>query len=163
MSDVRAPQRKPLRPVLGTPLTDRQVQVIAGFARGHTSRQIAGRLDIAWQTVDEHRKNISAATGMASRAGIVNFAYEHGYLDGLPPEYRAPVLLKPAYLDVLELMALGLGDDAIARRLFVSLGAVKSRVKILLRKLEVQERQHAVAIGWQQGLLGRRGQAREAA
>jgi DNA-binding NarL/FixJ family response regulator len=150
----RAPQRRPAPPAFGTPLTDRQVQVIAGFARGHTSRQIARRLDITWQTVDDHRKNISSATGRNTRAEIVNHAYEHGYLDDLPPEYRSYIWLKPFEQQVLELMALGLVDAAIARRLGRPEGTVASCVQRLFKKLGVAGRAHAVAIGWQHCLLG---------
>lgn len=154
MSPVRAPQRKPARPAFGTPLTDRQVQVIAGFARGHTSRQIGNRLGIGWQTVDDHRKRISSATGCGDRAGIVDFAYREGYLTGLPPEDRAYIWLKPFEQEVLELLPLGLSNAAIGRRLFKSEGSVASCVQRLFRKLGVAERAHAVAIGWQHGLLG---------
>ncbi|MEV8523192.1 LuxR C-terminal-related transcriptional regulator [Streptomyces sp. NPDC052000] len=144
----------PLLPAPGTPLTARQVQVIVGFARGHTSRQIGFRLGISWETVDTHRRRISAATGMPSRPAIVNHAYEHGYLAALAPEQRPPIALKPRYLDVLKLVALGLGDAAIARRLHLSEGAVRSRITALLRTVDVGDCAHAVAVCWQQGLLG---------
>lgn len=145
---------KPLAPALGTPLTRRHVQVIAGFARGHSSYEIGYRLGITWETVKDHRSRISLATGCGSRAEIVNYAYEHGYLTALPPENRAPIRLKPFELDVLGLMASDLEYAAIAAQLFKSRGAVKSCATRIFRKLGVRDRAHAVAIGWQQGLLG---------
>lgn len=145
---------KPLPPALGTPLTDRQVQIVAGFARGHTSRQIGLHLGITWETVDAHRSRISAATGCGSRVEIVNYAYENAYLADLPPEDRPPILLSGFEQEVLDLLPLGLGNAAIARQLFVSEGAVKSCVGRIFSKFGVSDRAHAVAIGWQQGLLG---------
>jgi DNA-binding CsgD family transcriptional regulator len=56
-------------------------------------------------------------------------------------------------LEVLELVALGLGNREIARRLFVSEETVKSHVKAVLEKLRARSRAHAVARALRSGLM----------
>ena len=47
-------------------------------------------------------------------------------------------------LDVLRLMAEGLKYEDIAHRLFISLNTVRSHVKVIYGKLEVQNRTQAI-------------------
>lgn len=54
---------------------------------------------------------------------------------------------------VLQLVADGLGNQAIAESMFVSVETVRSHIKSMLRKLEARDRAHAVAIGFRLGLL----------
>jgi len=55
--------------------------------------------------------------------------------------------------EVLQLVADGLGNQAIADSMFVSVETVRSHIKSMLRKLEARDRAHAVAIGFRLGLL----------
>lgn len=54
---------------------------------------------------------------------------------------------------VLEMVAIGHTNESIAAALYVSLEAIRSRVKCILRKLSAVNRAHAVHLAWQQGLL----------
>lgn len=56
-------------------------------------------------------------------------------------------------LEVLTLIAQGLENTEIARKLGVSEETVKSHVRRLLSKLQVRSRAHAVSVGFRQGLL----------
>lgn len=56
-------------------------------------------------------------------------------------------------LDVLELVAAGYANIAIARRLCVSEETVKTHVRSVLSKLPARNRAHAVAIGLSRGYI----------
>ncbi len=61
-------------------LTDREVDVLRLCARGHTNREIAGRLFLSARTVQAHLANVYDKTGRRTRAGAAVFAVEHGLL-----------------------------------------------------------------------------------
>lgn len=54
---------------------------------------------------------------------------------------------------VLQLIAEGMENAAIAKVLFLSVETVRTHVKSILRKLAARDRTHAVAIGFRTGLL----------
>lgn len=56
-------------------------------------------------------------------------------------------------VDVLKLTALGLEDSEIAPMLFISPGAVKSRLKTLYRTIGARNRSHAIALMFTDGWL----------
>ena len=56
-------------------------------------------------------------------------------------------------IEVLQLIANGLGNREIARTLYVSEETVKTHVQRLLRKLSATSRAHAVAIAIRDGLI----------
>jgi DNA-binding CsgD family transcriptional regulator len=56
-------------------------------------------------------------------------------------------------IEVLQLVAAGLTNREIGQRLFLAEETVKSHMRHVLRKLDAQSRAHAVAIGFQRGLL----------
>lgn len=58
---------------------------------------------------------------------------------------EAPAGLTRRELDVLRLIGPGLTNPQIAKRLFISVGTVKTHVKSILRKLEVSSRDQAVS------------------
>lgn len=77
--------------------------------------------------------------------------------DGEPVQSRPPVEIydRPSEreLEVLRLVADGLVNTEIAKRLWLSPETVKSHVASLLAKLGAKTRAEAVAIGFRAGLL----------
>ena len=69
------------------------------------------------------------------------------------PEEARPEPLTPRELEVLTMMAEGLGNRAIARSLGISVHTVKFHVAAVLDKLRVRSRAEAVAVGLRRGLL----------
>jgi two-component system, NarL family, response regulator YdfI len=61
--------------------------------------------------------------------------------------------LTPRELEVLTMMAEGLGNRAIARSLGISVHTVKFHVAAVLDKLGARSRAEAVAVGLRRGLL----------
>jgi DNA-binding NarL/FixJ family response regulator len=140
-------------PAVGAVPSPRCIQVVAGFARGKTNREIGKRLGISALTVKTHQRRIAAAFGCGSRAAIVDHAYRHGYLSGLEPEPREPATLTVREQQLLERMTSDLTTAEIGRDLGRSENTIKTRTRALFRKLKAADRAHAVALGWQQGLL----------
>jgi two-component system, NarL family, response regulator NreC len=62
------------------PLTDREREVVALIALGHTNAEVADKLHISEKTVETHRAHIFAKLGLETRADLVRFALEHGLL-----------------------------------------------------------------------------------
>lgn len=141
-------------PVLGTPLTRRQVQIIAGLARGDSNIEIGRRLFLSGLTVKSHIQRIGAATGCSSRAAKVDHGYRTGILSGLPPEPRPSASLSEQDQQVLEGMARGLTNAEIGWELGVTGGVVAGHATRVFRRLGARDRAHAVGLGHQQGLLG---------
>ena len=58
----------------GAALTDRERQVLGWLARGCSSRQVAGELDISVRTVETHRANLMQKLNLHNTAEIVLYA-----------------------------------------------------------------------------------------
>jgi putative two-component system response regulator len=85
-----------------------------------------------------------------------------GVLDGLPTTRRGlGTDLRPRELAVLELMASGLPNKAIAQRLHVSLDTVRNHVQSILYKLDAHSKLEAVATAAREGLVERGGVSAE--
>ncbi len=69
-----------------------------------------------------------------------------------PPRSRVP-LPSAREIEILSLIASGLSNAAIGRRLFISDETVKSHVHSLLAKLGARNRTHAVSVAIMSGLL----------
>jgi two-component system, NarL family, response regulator LiaR len=61
--------------------------------------------------------------------------------------------LTPRELDVLRLVAEGVGNADIAERLHLGLGTVKGHVRDILEKLSASDRAHAAVVAFRRGLL----------
>jgi len=74
-------QREP-RPSLplDTDLTDRELEVLHGVARGERNKEIAYRLGISERTVKAHLTNIYNKLGVDSRAAAIAIAAQQGLL-----------------------------------------------------------------------------------
>lgn len=79
----RAAPSRPSRRGSG-PLTAREREITVLAAQGLTSAQLAGRLYISPQTAATHLKRIYARLGIGSRAALVRYALEAGWLENYP-------------------------------------------------------------------------------
>lgn len=67
-------------PVANTELSDREVEVLRLIAFGHSNKQIAGYLDVSVKTVETYRNRALEKVGLHSRADIVRYALQRGWL-----------------------------------------------------------------------------------
>jgi HD-GYP domain-containing protein (c-di-GMP phosphodiesterase class II) len=73
----RAP---PVKKAVVAGLSEREVEVLRLLARGHTMKQIAAELSIAFKTVDRHIQNIYTKINVSTRAAATLFAMENHLL-----------------------------------------------------------------------------------
>ncbi|MEV4050991.1 response regulator transcription factor [Amycolatopsis sp. NPDC049688] len=73
--------------------------------------------------------------------------------DDSPPSPRGGMPLSRREYQVLQLVAEGLENSAIAKLLFLSVETVRTHVKSILRKLSARDRTHAVTIAFRSGIL----------
>ncbi|MBW2270229.1 MAG: response regulator transcription factor [Deltaproteobacteria bacterium] len=64
----------------GDVLSERENQVLLRVAQGYSNREIAGQLGISVKTVESHKANSVAKLGIRSRAEIVRYALDQGWL-----------------------------------------------------------------------------------
>jgi DNA-binding NarL/FixJ family response regulator len=89
----------------------------------------------------------------AAAAGLIAFRAQD--TEGFPIEVRAtePITLSPREIEVLRLVADGLGNKEISFRLGISEHTVKFHVNSILTRMNAATRAEAVAIGIRQGLV----------
>lgn len=61
-------------------LTNREGEVLRMLALGHSNKEIANALSISVKTVETHRAGGMAKLGLTSRAALVRFAMDEGWL-----------------------------------------------------------------------------------
>ena len=61
-----------------SPLSEREREVLQLVARGHSYREIGGRLFIAEKTVENHVRNILGKLHLSRRQELIRYALEHG-------------------------------------------------------------------------------------
>jgi DNA-binding NarL/FixJ family response regulator len=59
-------------------LTQREVEILALIARGHTNPEIAAQLFLSNHTIKTHINRIFAKTGSRDRAAAIGYAHRHG-------------------------------------------------------------------------------------
>lgn len=69
------------RPVPGMDLTEREKEVLALLADGHSNVEIASRLSLSLATVKFHITNIYSKLEVSSRVEAVKFALEHNLVE----------------------------------------------------------------------------------
>jgi DNA-binding NarL/FixJ family response regulator len=69
------------------------------------------------------------------------------------PELPQQQILSPRELEILKLIAKGNSNQEIANQLYLSLGTIKSYVRMLLNKLSVDDRVQAAALAIREGLI----------
>jgi two-component system response regulator NreC len=62
-------------------LTTREVEILRLIALGHTNTEIAQQLFLSTRTVETHRAHIQQKTRRSTRAELVGYALEHGFVD----------------------------------------------------------------------------------
>jgi len=72
----------------------------------------------------------------------------------VPEELLRESGISPREYEVLQLMAVGLSNQEIANRLFISLNTVKTHISNLYLKLDVQRRTQAIQKAKEKGLMG---------
>src|SRR5580698_1603229 len=68
----------PSRTTAVSPLTAREVQVLALVAEGHSTKEIAALLGISYKTADSHRSRIMEKLGLHETASLVRYAIRQG-------------------------------------------------------------------------------------
>jgi len=61
-------------------LTEREVEILRLIALGHTNAEIGERLYLSVRTVESHRAHIQQKTRRTTRAELVRYALEHGFV-----------------------------------------------------------------------------------
>jgi DNA-binding NarL/FixJ family response regulator len=61
-----------------SPLSEREREVLQLVARGHSYKEIGGRLFIAEKTVENHVRNILGKLHLSRRQELIRYALEHG-------------------------------------------------------------------------------------
>ncbi len=69
------------RDVAADPLTSREREVLQLVAEGHTTKEIAGALDLSVKTAESYRSRIMEKLGIHETAGLVRYAIRHGLID----------------------------------------------------------------------------------
>jgi two-component system, NarL family, response regulator NreC len=64
------------------PLSDREREVLRLLALGHTNQEIAKSLFISVRTAETHRAHIMQKLRISTRAELVRYAIDKGFLDG---------------------------------------------------------------------------------
>jgi two-component system response regulator NreC len=62
-------------------LTEREVEVLRLIALGHTNSEIASQLYLSVRTIESHRAHIQQKIRRTSRAELVQYALDHGFVD----------------------------------------------------------------------------------
>jgi PAS domain S-box-containing protein len=68
----------PGRPTAVSPLTPREVQVLALVADGHSTKEVAALLGISYKTADSHRSRIMEKLNVHETASLVRYAIRQG-------------------------------------------------------------------------------------
>lgn len=63
-------------------ISDREMQVLRGFAAGMSNREIGRELHLSEETVKTHARRLFDKLGVHDRAGAVNVAWQRGILGG---------------------------------------------------------------------------------
>lgn len=61
--------------------TKRELEIVECIAQGCTSREIAAKLGISFETVQTHRKNLLHKYKLGSSAGLIAHAVKNGWID----------------------------------------------------------------------------------
>jgi DNA-binding NarL/FixJ family response regulator len=83
---------QPIGPKGSNQLSEREREVLALLAHGHTNQEAADRLLLSVKTIETYRSRIAEKLGLRSRADLVRYALEMGLM-ALPEEQGGSVNL----------------------------------------------------------------------
>lgn len=66
--------------LMGTELSERETEVVQRIAHGYSNKEIAAQLKLSVKTVETYRARAMEKLGLDSRAALVRYALEHGWL-----------------------------------------------------------------------------------
>lgn len=66
--------------ILGTALSEREIEVVQRIARGYSNKDIATQLNLSTKTVETYRARAMEKLGLESRSALVRYALERGWL-----------------------------------------------------------------------------------
>jgi two-component system response regulator NreC len=66
--------------LLGSALSERETEVVRRIAQGYSNKEIAAQLSLSVKTVETYRGRAMEKLGLESRAALVRYALEHGWL-----------------------------------------------------------------------------------
>jgi len=69
------------RNLAADPLTSREREVLQLVAEGHTTKEIAGALELSVKTAESYRSRIMEKLGIHETAGLVRYAIRRGLID----------------------------------------------------------------------------------
>jgi two-component system, NarL family, response regulator NreC len=75
---VRVPATESV--LLGADLSERETEVVQRIAQGYTNKEIAAQLNLSVKTVETYRARAMEKLGLESRASLVRYALERGWL-----------------------------------------------------------------------------------
>ncbi|MEV8477874.1 helix-turn-helix transcriptional regulator [Streptomyces sp. NPDC051173] len=79
----------PSRPAAGTPLTDREIQVLDGLSRGLSNDDLARELFISPNTVKSHILRLYTKLRARDRGHAVGIGYRTGLLDATAQDWTS--------------------------------------------------------------------------
>lgn len=66
--------------ILGTDLSEREMEVVQRVAQGHSNKDIAIQLSLSIKTIETYRARAMEKLGIQGRAALVRYAVERGWL-----------------------------------------------------------------------------------
>jgi len=66
--------------LFGAELSEREAEVVQRIAHGHSNKEIANQLNLSVKTVETYRARAMEKLGLESRAALVRYALERGWL-----------------------------------------------------------------------------------
>jgi DNA-binding NarL/FixJ family response regulator len=152
-------RRQDVEEVLAVKLTCRELDVLHLLARGLCNRLIARKLDISEKTVKNHLSSIFLKIGAADRTQAALYARHVDLTDpgetapfAPLPEKDAPPALTARERGVLRLLARGLSNRIIARKLDISEKTVKNHLGSIYFKIGATHRTQAALYAQYVGL-----------
>ncbi|WP_158575943.1 helix-turn-helix transcriptional regulator [Streptomyces corynorhini] len=142
-------------------LRDYDLMILAGLARGQSLPEVAAAAGLATGTLRNRTREMRMRIGAACSAQAVAVAYQQGWMAGLAPEPAPDAAPSGQQRRVLVMLAEGLTNEQIGRRLNITSLTVSSYLRRLYAAMgtarpgrsSAAARAHTVALAYQHGHL----------